>query len=175
IGNIGSIRIPQCSANDDLNKIINSMLKTDTTCCLVNLWDTLQGIITFRDILGLLASRLETKIPLYIVGMPVDQQNMNLINSKFEKTLKKLQKVYSEIHEARVSIKQQRSGNKKEGKYEVTVMVIVSHHTPIIFSSIGFDLSEVLEELSEKLLKTLSKRAKNRSKKSIRKIGLPIF
>ncbi|MFB5612100.1 MAG: CBS domain-containing protein [Nitrosarchaeum sp.] len=175
IGNIGSTRIPQCSANDDLNKIINSMLKTDTTCCLVNLWDTLQGIITFRDILGLLASKLETEIPLYIVGMPVDQQNMNLINSKFEKTLKKLQKVYSEIHEARVSIKQQRSGNKKEGKYEVTVMVIVSHHTPIIFSSIGFDLSEVLEELSEKLLKTLSKRAKNRSKKSIRKIGLPIF
>ena len=44
-----------------------------------------------------------------------------------------------------------------------------------ISSSIGFDLSEVLEDLSEKLLKTLSKRAKNRSKDSIRKIGLPIF
>lgn len=48
IGNTGSTRIPQCLANDDLNKIINSMLKADTTCCLVNLHDTLQGIITFR-------------------------------------------------------------------------------------------------------------------------------
>ena len=175
IGNTGSTRIPQCSPNDDLNKVINSMLKTDTTCCLVNLWDTLQGIITFRDILGLLASKLETQIPLYIVGMPEDQQNVTLINSKFEKTLKKLQKVYSEIHEARVSIKQLRTGNKKEGKYEVSIMIITPHHTPLVYSSIGFDLSEVLEDLSEKLLKTLSKRAKNRSKDSIRKIDMPIF
>lgn len=175
IGNIGSTRIPQCSANDDLNKIINSMLKANTTCCLVNLQGTLQGIITLRDILGLLASKLETPIPLYIVGMPDDQQNVNLISSKFSKTLKRLQQVYSEIHEARVSIKQQRSGNKKEGKYEVTIMIITPHHTPLIYNSVGFDLSEVLEDLSEKLLRNLSKRAKHRSKNSIRKIGLPIF
>jgi predicted transcriptional regulator len=175
IGNTGSTRIPQCSPNDDLNKVINSMLKADATCCLVNLWDTLQGIITFRDILGLLASKLETPIPLYIVGMPEDQQNVNLISSKFEKTLKRLQQVYSEIHEARVSIKQQRTGNKKEGKYEVSIMISTPHHTPLVYSSIGFDLSEVLEDLSAKLLKTLSKRAKNRSKDSIRKIGLPLF
>jgi len=175
IGNIGSTRIPQCSANDDLNKIINSMLKADTTCCLVNLQDVLQGIITYRDILGLLASKLETPIPLYIVGMPEDQQNVNLISSKFGKTLKRLQQVYSEIHEARVSIKQQRTGNKKEGKYEVTIMIITPHHTPLIYNSVGFDLSEVLEDLSEKLLRNLSKRAKHRSKDSIRKIGLPIF
>ncbi|MCE9652052.1 MAG: CBS domain-containing protein [Nitrosarchaeum sp.] len=175
IGNTGSTRIPQCSANDDLNKIINSMLKADTTCCLVNLQDTLQGIITYRDILGLLASKLETPIPLYIVGMPEDQQNIDLISSKFGKTLKRLQQVYSEIHEARVSIKQQRTGNRKEGKYEVTIMIITPHHTPLIYNSIGFDLSEVLEDLSQKLLKNLSKRAKHRSKDSIRKIGLPIF
>jgi CBS domain-containing protein len=175
IGNTGSTRIPQCSPNDDLNKIINSMIKTDTTCCLVSLWDTLQGIITFKDILSLLASKLETPIPLYIVGMPDDQQYVNLISSKFGKTLKRLQQVYSNIHEARVSIKQQRTGNKKEGKYEVSIMIITPHHTPLIFVSVGFDLSEVLEDLSEKLLKTLTKRAKNRSKESIRKIGLPIF
>jgi CBS domain-containing protein len=175
IGNTGSTRIPQCSPNDDLNKIINSMIKTNTTCCLVSLWDTLQGIITFKDILSLLASKLETPIPLYIVGMPDDQQYVNLISSKFGKTLKRLQQVYSNIHEARVSIKQQRTGNKKEGKYEVSIMIITPHHTPLIFVSVGFDLSEVLEDLSEKLLKTLTKRAKNRSKESIRKIGLPIF
>jgi CBS domain-containing protein len=175
IGNTGSTRIPQCSPNDDLNKIINSMIKTDTTCCLVSLWGALQGIITFKDILNLLASKLETPIPLYIVGMPDEQQYVNLISSKFEKTLKRLQQVYSNIHEARVAIKQQRTGNKKEGKYEVSIMIITSHHKPLIFVSVGFDLSEVLEDLSEKLLKTLTKRAKNRSKESIRKIGLPIF
>ena len=175
IGNIGSSRIPQCTPNDDLNKIVNSMLKSDTSCCLVNLWENLQGIITFRDVLGLLASKIETPIPLYIVGLPEDQKNVNLIGKKFESTLKRIQKVYSEIQEARVSIKQQRTGNKKEGKYEVSIMISTPHPAPMIYRSIGFDLSEVLEELSQKLLKVLSKRAKNRSKTSIRKIGLPIF
>ena len=174
IGNIGSTRIPQCTPNDDLNKIVSSMLKTNTSCCLVNLWENLQGIITFRDILGLLASKIETPIPLYIVGLPEDQKNTNLISKKFENTLKRLQKVYSEIQEARVSIKQQRTGNKKEGKYEVSIMITTPHHAPMIYNSVGFDLSEVLEELSQKLLKTLSKRAKRRSKTSVRKIGLPI-
>ncbi|MFQ5439998.1 MAG: CBS domain-containing protein [Nitrosopumilaceae archaeon] len=175
IGNIGSTRIPQCSPNDDLNKVLKSMLKTDTTCCLVNLWDNLQGIITFKDILGLLSTKLEIQIPLFIVGMPEDQKHADLISSKFEKTLKRLQQTYSEIHEARVSIKKQRSGGKKEGKFDVTIMVSTSHHAPLIYKSVGFDLGEVLEELSQKLLRNLSKRAKQRSKTSIRKMGLPIF
>ena len=175
IGNIGSTRIPQCSPNDDLNEILKSMLKTDTTCCLVNLWDNLQGIITFRDILELLSTKLESQIPLFIVGMPEDQANANLISSKFKKTLKRLQQTYSEIHEARVSIKKQRTGGRKEGTFEVTIMVTTSHHAPLIYKSVGFDLSEVLEELSQKLLRNLSKRGKQRSKTSIRKMGLPVF
>jgi CBS domain-containing protein len=175
IGNIGSTRIPQCSPNDDLNKILKSMLKSDTTCCLVNLWDNLQGIITFKDVLGLLASKIEAQIPLFIVGMPEDQRNSNLISSKFEKTLKRLQQTYSEIHEARVSIKKQRSGGKKEGKFDVTIMISTSHHAPLIYKSVGFDLGEVLEDLSQKLLRNLSKRSKQRSKTSIRKMGIPVF
>ena len=174
IGNIGSTRIPQCTPNDNLNTIVTSMLKTDTSCCLVNLWENLHGIITFRDILSLLASKIDAPIPLYIIGLPEDQKNSNLISKKFENTLKRLQNVYSEIQEARVSVKQQRSGNKKEGKYHVSIMITTSHHAPLIYNSVGFDLGQVLEELSQKLLKTLSKRAKRRSKTSIRKIGLPI-
>ena len=175
IGNIGSTRIPQCSPNDDLNKILKLMLKTDTTCCLVNLWNNLQGIITLRDILGLLASKIEAQIPLFIVGMPEDQRNANLISSKFKKTLKRLQQTNLEIYEAKVSIKKQRSGGKKEGKFDVTIMISTYHHAPLIYKSIGFDLGEVLENLSQKLLRNLSKRVNQRSKTSIRKMGLLVF
>jgi len=185
IGNVGSTRIPQCSPNDDLNTIVSSMLKTDTSCCLVNLWDKLQGIITYRDILSLLATKMESPIPLYIVGMPEDQRNVDLITSKFNNTLKRLAKVYSEIQEAKVSIKQGRTrsgaGSRKSrnkgnraGKYEISIMITTPHHATQIFKSVGFDLSETLEELSQKLLKTLSKRAKRRTKLSVRKVGLPI-
>ncbi|MEX0861383.1 CBS domain-containing protein [Nitrosopumilus sp.] len=55
IGNIGSMRIPQCTPDDDLDKILNSMLKTDTSCCLVKIGETLEGIITFKDILELIS------------------------------------------------------------------------------------------------------------------------
>jgi hypothetical protein len=86
-----------------------------------------------------------------------------------------LQQTYSEIHEARVSIKKQRSGGKKEGKFDVTIMISTSHHAPLIYKSVGFDLGEVLEDLSQKLLRNLSKRSKQRSKTSIRKMGIPVF
>jgi len=174
IGNIGSTRIPQCSPTDDLNKVVGTMLKTNTTCCLVNLWKNLLGIITYRDILSLLAIKMETEIPLYIVGMPDDQRNVDLITSKFTKTLKLMQKVYSEIQEARVSIKQQRTGRKKTGKYEVSIMILTPHHSPYFYREVGFDLSKAIENLSQKLLRNLSKRSKRRSKTSIRKINLPI-
>ncbi len=174
IGNIGSTRIPQCTVDDNLNTILNTMLRTKTTCCLVNLWKNLQGIITIRDILSLLAIRMKSEIPLYVVGMPEDQKNVNLITAKFSNTLKRLQKVYSEIQEAKVSIKQRRSGGKKAGKYEVSIMITTPHHAPHIYKEVGFDLGQVLESLSQKLLRNLSKRSKRRSKTSIRKVNLPI-
>ena len=174
IGNIGSTRIPQCSPHDDLNSMLYAMLKADTTCCLVNLWNNLQGIITYRDILGLLAMQIESEIPLYIVGLPEDQKHVDLISTKFSNTLKRIRKVYSDIQEARITIKQQRTGGKKAGKYEVSIIITTPHHPPLIYKEVGFDLSKLIEILSQKLLRNLSKRAKRRNKTSIRKIGLPI-
>lgn len=174
IGNIGTTRIPKCVPDDNLNSILEKMLKTNTTCCLVNLRENLLGIITYRDIMSLLSVKMETEIPLYIVGVPEDQRNVDLITSKFTKTLKRIQKVYSEIQEAKISIKQQRSGSKKAGKFDVSIMVTTPHHSPYIYKEVGFDLSKVLENLSQKLLRNLSKRSKRRSKTSIRKMNLPI-
>jgi CBS domain-containing protein len=175
VGNIGSTRIPRCTSEDDLNTIIRTMLDTDTTCCLVSLWDKLQGIITYRDILSLLAAKIESEIPLYVVGMPEEQRNVDLITSKFSNTLKRIQNVYSDIQEARVSIKKQRTGSNKrrEGMYEVSIMIITPHYAPFIFKQSGWDLSNVIEILSQKMRRMLSKRAKRRFKLSVRKIETP--
>ena len=116
----------------------------------------------------------ESEIPFYLVGMPENQKNVDLITSKFIKTLKRIQKVYSEIQEAKVSIKQQRSGGKKSGKYEVSIMITTPHHSPYIYKEVGYDLSKAIENLGQRLLRNLSKRAKRRSKTSIRKINLPL-
>jgi ribosome-associated translation inhibitor RaiA len=151
------------------------MLDTNTTCCLVSLWDKLQGIITYRDILSLLAAKIESEIPLYVVGMPEEQKNVDLITSKFSNTLKRIQNVYSEIQEARVSIKKQRTGSnkKREGMYEVSIMIVTPHYAPFIFKESGWDLGKVFETLSQKMRRTLSKRTNRRFKPSIRKIETP--
>jgi CBS domain-containing protein len=176
IGNLGSTRIPQCTPKDDLNFILDVMLRTGTTCCLVNLWDNLQGIITYRDILSLLAAKMESEIPLFIVGMPEEQKNVDLITSKFNNTLKRIQKVYSEIQEAKISLRKRRSGskNRREGMYDVSIMITTPHYPPFMFKESGWDLSQVFETLSQRMLRRLSKRAKQRSKTSIRKMNLPI-
>ena len=175
IGNIGSTRIPRCTPDDNLNTIIRTMLDTNTTCCLVSLWDKLQGIITYNDILSLLAAKIESEIPLYVVGIPEEQKNVDLIISKFSNTLKKIRNVYSELQESRVTIKKQRTGSnkKREGMYEVSIMIVTPHYAPFIFKESGWDLGKVFEILSKKMLRTLSKRAKRRFKPSIRKIETP--
>ena len=175
IGNIGSTRVQQCRPDDNLNTIIRNMLGTNTTCCLVSLWDKLHGIITYRDILSLLAAKIESEIPLYIVGLPEEQKNVDLITSKFSETLKRIRNVYSEIQEAKVSIKKQRSGskNKREGKYDVSIMITTPHYSPFIFKESGWDLGQVFETLSQKMRRQLSKRAKRRNKLSIRKLETP--
>lgn len=172
IGNIGSTRIPQCSPKDNLNHVIQSMQKSGTTCCLVNLWGEIHGIITLRDILSLLAVKMESEIPLYIVGLPEDLKNDELIHSKFVKALKRIQKVYTEIQEARVTIKQTRKNGQRQF-YEVSIRIITPHKT-FRQEGTGWDLSNVIEEQSQKLLRNLSKRAKRRYKTSIRKLDAPI-
>lgn len=172
IGNIGSTRVPQCAPKDNLNTILDSMLKTDTTCCLVTLWNDLHGIITYRDILSLLAAKIESEIPLYIVGMPEEESKADIITSKFTKALKRIRMVYSEIQEARASIKQQRAqGNRQY--YEVTIRITTPYKT-FHHKETGWDLSQIFDILSQKLLRNLSKRAKRRFKTSIRKTKLPV-
>ncbi len=173
IGNIGTTRIQSCDAGDNLNTILTTMLKTDTSCCLVSMWDTLQGIITYRDILSLLAPKMESEVPLYIVGLPKYQRNTDLMVSKFKNTLQKIRKVYNQIQEARISIKQHRSGRKKEGKYEVTALIITPHKS-YNFKEVGFDLGNVVEQTNQKLMRSLAKRAKRRNKTSIRKVSSPL-
>ena len=47
IGNIGTSRVPNCLTSTSLNTVMDSMLKTEASCCLLTLWDNLHGIITY--------------------------------------------------------------------------------------------------------------------------------
>lgn len=167
VGNIGTNRLTNCTPLDDLNEVVDSMLHADTTFCLVSLRNSLQGIITYRDILNLLTTKMKSTIPLFIIGMP-KEDNANIIASKFTKVLDRLQKVYPDVQEAKVYIKKHH-GTGSRYNYEVSAVVITPHQR-YIFSREGFDISKVFDEISGRLLRLLTKRAKKRYKLSIRKM-----
>ncbi|HEY8110348.1 MAG TPA: CBS domain-containing protein [Candidatus Nitrosotenuis sp.] len=167
VGNLGTNRMATCTPLDNLNVVVDSMLHADTTFCLVSLWDKLQGIITYRDILNLLSTKLKSTVPLFIVGMPLDD-NADIIKQKFTKALDRLQKVYPDIQEARVYIKKLHGVNNRFN-YEVSTTILTPHKRHI-FTRTGFELSKVTDEVAHLLLESLAKHTKNRYKFSIRKM-----
>ncbi len=169
IGNIGSTRVPQCNTNDSISTVIDTMLKTDTTCCLLTLWDNLHGIITYKDILGLLLTKIPSEVPLYIVGMPEDMENAEIVKTKFQKIISKLIKVYPEVEEARTSIKTIHGPISQRKHFEVSVKIFTPYKTHS-YTELGWDLSQVFDALGRRIVRNLSQRSKKRWKTSIRKI-----
>ena len=113
------------------------------------------------------------KIPLYIIGLSSTGTSAVLIRTKLSRVLKRLEKVYSKIDEARVTIERQRTGGKKQ-HYEVRILIITPHRRHS-YKEAGWDLSNVCEQLGQRLLNNLTKRSNKRLKKSIRKTEGKIF
>ncbi len=119
-----------------------------------------------------LVKDMKKEIPFYIVGM-VDEGDSDLIASKFYKVLNRLQKVYSKIVEARITIEKSRTGGKRKN-FEVRVLIVTPNRKHI-YKETGWDLSNVCEILGQRLLRNLSKRRKNRARTSVRKIRGKVF
>ncbi|HWY35843.1 MAG TPA: CBS domain-containing protein, partial [Nitrosopumilaceae archaeon] len=169
VGNIGSSRIPQCNTNDSLDTVIKSMLKANTSCCLLILWENLHGIITYGDLLNLLEKKISSEVPLYIMGLPEDLSNAEIVKTKFQKIIKNLTKVYPEVEEVRASIKIIHQTVGVSHNYEVTVRVLTPYETHN-YTEMGRDLSKIFDTLGQRVIRTLSQRSKKRWKMSIRKI-----
>lgn len=170
IGNIGTSRVPNCLTSASLNTVMESMLKTDTSCCLLTLWDNLHGIITYKDLLGILESRVSSEVPLFIVGLPQNLDNAQIIKEKFDKIIRNLRKVYPEIEEAKATIKTIHNPSSNRQHYEVTVRVFTPYTTHN-YTELGWDLSKIFDILGGKVVRNLAKRSKKRWKTSIRKIN----
>lgn len=169
IGNIGSARIPQCNTNDSLDTVMGSILKANTSCCLLTLWGNLHGIITYGDLLNLLEKKISSEVPLYIMGLPEDLNNADIVKTKFQKIIKNLTKVYPEVEEARASIKIIHETASERKNYEVAVRVLTPYETHN-YTEMGRDLSKIFDTLGQRVIRTLSQRSKKRWKMSIRKI-----
>ncbi len=168
IGNLGSTRIPNCATNAPLSTVIDNMLKADATCCLLTLWNDLHGIITYKDLVNLLETRIESEVPLYIIGLPEDLSNAEIVKTKFSKIIQNLRKVYPEVEEAKASIKTVHNPTSNRNHYQVTVRVVTPYKSHS-YVELGWDLAKAFDALGRRVIRNLSKRSKKRWKTSIRK------
>lgn len=85
--------------DETINSVIDLMLKANATYILVKSLDSVLGIITYRDIVTLLGEQVETEIPAYIIGLPEDPFESELVKSKFTNIIKLMHKISPEIVE----------------------------------------------------------------------------
>lgn len=154
IGNIGNSRVPILDANATLPSVIDSMLETESTCCLIELWDKIHGIITYGDILSLLGTEIPSMVPLYIVGLPDNHPDAKIIKDKLSGILGQLLKGYPSIEEARAVIKTSHKQGKRQ-HYDVKVCIFSPYKTTNYTES-GWDLSKTFDILGKRMMKVLS-------------------
>jgi len=113
-------------------------------------------------------------IPLFVVGLPKDEPNVQLVTTKFSGILKRIQKGISKIHEARITVKTLNLRGKRR-TYEVSVL-IKTRRKRFAYKDTGWDLSNICESIGQKLLRELTQNKTNkRQKQSIRKTEEKIF
>jgi CBS domain-containing protein len=156
------------SPNETINSVIDLMLKSNSTYALVKSMDTVLGIITFRDIIALLGEQVESEIPAYIIGLPEDPFESELVKSKFTNTIKLLYKISPEIVEARCKIKiKDITGERK--RYEISASIISPYRRYSYTSTNEYDIAKIFDEMSDSFKNQISrKKSSDKQRESVR-------
>ena len=154
VKSIMSKNVVVADIEDNLLKIIDTIIQTKSTYVILQSVNEIHGIITFGDILTLLKERVQFDLPCYIMGLPEDPIEAEMAKTKFIGVIKVLKKIFAEIEEARCRIKVKTSG--KRNRYEINVNIIT---TAEIFSytRTGWDLPSIMDELADGLKRKVIK------------------
>ncbi len=154
-----------CQPPDKIAPIFAEMTRLGTTYCLVQLWDELQGIITYRDFTKLLVEpSAQESPPIYIVGLPDDPFDAEMAKSKFQRTVEFLQKSLPYIEEAKSTIRTFPATGGSRRRYDVRVSIVTPKRV-YTFSETGWELSAVYDAISDKLRSILQRRRRPRRRR----------
>lgn len=141
------------SIDESLQGVCDRIISAGSSYCIIKVWDEIQGIITYRDIVALLGEKIEEDIPMFIVGLPDEPLEAELAKSKFAKITKFMRRIHPDIEQARCHIKLRRVlGSRK--RYEIDVH-IRSTHGNISYTNVGWDLAKLFDEMNHALKKRI--------------------
>ena len=158
VSGLASNDVITAGVDESLQVVCEKMLSAGSTYCIIKVWDEIQGIITYRDIVALLGEKMEEDIPMFIVGLPDEPFDAELAKSKFTNITRFLRKIHPGIEQARCHIKL-RSIQGARKRYEIDVHII-SPHGNISYTNIGWDLAKLFDEMTDSLKKKISHKPK---------------
>ncbi len=156
-----------CEVEAKTSDVLEAMQKRNSTYSAVLLWDEIQGIVTYRDFLKIVAAE-ESKldIPIYIVGLPEDPFEAESTRDKFLKTITGLKKSFPEIIEARSTI-QTKLIRKDRRRYEVKAMIKTPKEIHS-YSEEGYNLIEIFDLISDRMKRLMDNKRSKKREVSIR-------
>ena len=147
--------------DESLQGVCDRIISAGSSYCIIKVWDEIQGIITYRDIVALLGEKIEEDIPMFIVGLPDEPLDAELAKSKFANITKFMRRIHPDIEQARCHIKLRRVlGSRK--RYEIDVH-IRSTHGNISYTNVGWDLARLFDEMNH----ALKKRVVHKNKRNL--------
>jgi len=162
-----------CKPNENILQILDTMVKQSTTYSIATFAEEVQGIITYRDYMKLIAEQLKVNDPpVYIVGLPEDPLEAEMVKSKFIKVIKNLKKRFPFIEESKAKIKTFTEGNKERRRYEVSVSIVTPKNT-FSLSEKGWDLPKMFDTVTDNLKKRIQQ--KNPRRRDTREKKEPDF
>jgi CBS domain-containing protein len=153
--------------NDSVHSITGTMLDAASTYSVLTSTGQINGIVTYRDIVALLAEKIAEDLPAFIIGLPDDPSDAEHVRSKFASIIRYLKNMEPEIEEVRCKIKLRNLQGKRR-RYEVDVSIITPYqrHT---YADSGWDLSKLFDEMSDSLKKKFAHKKTQRGRESSRK------
>ncbi|MGB5091069.1 MAG: CBS domain-containing protein [Nitrososphaeraceae archaeon] len=164
ISGIADKNVITSNTDDTLRSVLDLMVSQDSTYCVIEAIDEVQGIITYRDIITLLGEKVEEEIPIFLIGLPDDPLDAELAKSKFANLVKLLKKIYPDIEQARCRLKiRDIQGARK--RYEVDANIISTHRVTS-YVNVGWDLAKMFDQMSDSLKKRMAHRVTQRQRES---------
>lgn len=137
--------------SDKIADVLKRMLNMRTTCCLITQFDEVQGIVTYRDFMKLIAEEIvRSDIPVYIVGLPDDPFEAEQTRTKFIRSVETLRRTIPRIEEARAVIRTREGPEREQRRYEVTVTLLTPGRN-FAYSAMGFELANIFDDVQNHL------------------------
>jgi CBS domain-containing protein/ribosome-associated translation inhibitor RaiA len=152
----------------DMLQVVQGLSRSGKTACLMVEDDAVHGIVTPRELLGLIAGlRAEEEIPVYIVGITdEDFFERAVAEDKLRRIVERSMRIHPDIAEVRVKVKKQRDRGERT-RYSLSASAVgpsVEFHA----ENEGWGLMEAFDGLCDALEKTL-RRAKREPQKGARR------